>query len=539
MGEQQQFVTPTSCDVLCGAGYETSHHKGNEMFRMIVSKHFEEYYRATCKKAKIVVSRAILADLLSSGARFLKKDGSHNRWLVADIKVGKDKISHALRALKDAKKKNDGWPHTYPPHATQFHGTDHQESLEGYVSESRKRDITNVVNETSPGQHYENGQSTYPMDLKPSYNIESGENYELNVAHKRLHYRDSPTRGTLQATSHKLGRSYKKDSSGEYWTPRGSDTYREHISHSEERRSYKWKSRSRSDSSYPHHQYQSPPMSDLHEHGSRPYDWDRQWDPTLSRRAQDHTFNSKFRDDSRQEHHSSIQVTDGRQKFTEPVLPRNKRHDDGNHSRHKSTLEVSERVEKFYPELRVHEGYVNQMDSQEIHSTVDTHEPQRWIDGLERVLSPFPGRSASSDTDMTNNYPNSSRRMSKSGNALNQAAINGSDIQDCEAFGPFSTRNEYPLSYSNFASQGHPSISSNNSYFQGPYPQAYSHFPASYYRPTSYPNHTSHAAIDDVTISPLKHDIKEHPDDDDDWQSWEFDISQETRKSDFHLAPSP
>jgi hypothetical protein len=105
MGELHQFVNPTTCDILCGAGYDTCHHKGNEMFRTILLKHFETYFRATCKKSKIEASRAILADLLESGARFLKKDGNRNRWLVADIKVGKDKISHALRSMKEEKKK--------------------------------------------------------------------------------------------------------------------------------------------------------------------------------------------------------------------------------------------------------------------------------------------------------------------------------------------------------------------------------------------------------------------------------------------------
>jgi hypothetical protein len=107
MGRQHKFVDPTSSDILCGAGYDTCHHKGNEIFRLVLSKHFETYYHATNKISKIKASRAILSELVASGARFLKKDGNRDRWLVADIKVGKDKISHALRSLKEARQKKD------------------------------------------------------------------------------------------------------------------------------------------------------------------------------------------------------------------------------------------------------------------------------------------------------------------------------------------------------------------------------------------------------------------------------------------------
>lgn len=97
------IVTPRPCDILCGAGYETAQHHGNVVFRRIVRKHLDAYLAATCKKSKMKASRAILHEVFDTGARFLKKDSSRRPsggWYVADIKVGKDKISHCLRLLK-------------------------------------------------------------------------------------------------------------------------------------------------------------------------------------------------------------------------------------------------------------------------------------------------------------------------------------------------------------------------------------------------------------------------------------------------------
>lgn len=97
------IITPRPCDILCGAGYETAQHHGNVVFRRIVNKHLDTYLAATCKKSKMKASRAILHEVFDTGARFLKKDSSRRPsggWYVADIKVGKDKISHCLRLLK-------------------------------------------------------------------------------------------------------------------------------------------------------------------------------------------------------------------------------------------------------------------------------------------------------------------------------------------------------------------------------------------------------------------------------------------------------
>ena len=53
------------------------------------------------------VAKAILFEIIDSGAQFLKKDKSRNYWYIADVKVGKDKISHVLRIMKRAKESRE------------------------------------------------------------------------------------------------------------------------------------------------------------------------------------------------------------------------------------------------------------------------------------------------------------------------------------------------------------------------------------------------------------------------------------------------
>jgi hypothetical protein len=95
------LVTLNDDDILCGSGSVTGRHPGNIKFRKIVAKYFGQYFKASTKSDKMSVSRTILAEVLETGGRFLKRDSfNHQNWFVADINVGKDKISHALRLLK-------------------------------------------------------------------------------------------------------------------------------------------------------------------------------------------------------------------------------------------------------------------------------------------------------------------------------------------------------------------------------------------------------------------------------------------------------
>ena len=54
---------------------------------------------------KMLAAKGILSEIIASGAQFLKKDTSSRCWYIADVKVGKDKISHVLRIIERAKEK--------------------------------------------------------------------------------------------------------------------------------------------------------------------------------------------------------------------------------------------------------------------------------------------------------------------------------------------------------------------------------------------------------------------------------------------------
>ena len=105
-------VIPNQVDILCGVGHEAAHHAGNVSFRQTVAEHFDEYFEAVSKKSKMLVSKAIQHKIQETGARFLKKDTtsstSHAYWYVADFKVGRDKISHVLRDMKNLRELESG-----------------------------------------------------------------------------------------------------------------------------------------------------------------------------------------------------------------------------------------------------------------------------------------------------------------------------------------------------------------------------------------------------------------------------------------------
>ena len=98
-------IAPNQDDILRGSCCESLNHTGNAKFGNIVAKHFQEYYTAVSKMDKMLAAKAVLSEIIDSGAQFLKKDKYRHHWYIADVKVGKDKISHVLRIMKHAKEK--------------------------------------------------------------------------------------------------------------------------------------------------------------------------------------------------------------------------------------------------------------------------------------------------------------------------------------------------------------------------------------------------------------------------------------------------
>ena len=94
-------VIPTNDDVLCGSGNMKSAHPGNQELKRIVLKHFTEYEAAKTRSEMMRISKRILLEVSSRGARFLRKHPIFDEWYIQeDPKAVRDKISHILRDLK-------------------------------------------------------------------------------------------------------------------------------------------------------------------------------------------------------------------------------------------------------------------------------------------------------------------------------------------------------------------------------------------------------------------------------------------------------
>lgn len=94
-------VIPTNDDILCGSGNSKSTHPGNQQLKRIVLTHFAEYLAAETRREMMRISKLILMEVSSQGARFLRKHPIFDEWYVQeDPKAARDKISHMLRDLK-------------------------------------------------------------------------------------------------------------------------------------------------------------------------------------------------------------------------------------------------------------------------------------------------------------------------------------------------------------------------------------------------------------------------------------------------------
>lgn len=111
MTEQDSAITPN--DVLCGRGGATNNHRGNKVFRAIVSE-YQAQYLAAKKKDKVGIAKAVVARIHESGGRFLKHDGDSGAWVEVPARKAVAKTSQALREGLDVKHK------TYRP-AKMFH----------------------------------------------------------------------------------------------------------------------------------------------------------------------------------------------------------------------------------------------------------------------------------------------------------------------------------------------------------------------------------------------------------------------------------
>jgi len=94
-GPFKAIEKPTKRDVLCGRGRGFFAHPGNRRMLQIISNNTKRY-KASSKKEKGIITREILVEVQSNGARFLKRtvDGG---WEVARPEEALQKVCHGIR----------------------------------------------------------------------------------------------------------------------------------------------------------------------------------------------------------------------------------------------------------------------------------------------------------------------------------------------------------------------------------------------------------------------------------------------------------
>jgi len=86
---------PHRFDVLCGQSRTIESHTGNRRFQVVLDMYSARYSATQSKKAKMLITREIVASIETSGGRFLKyKD---DEWTEIPTVTARDKVSHALR----------------------------------------------------------------------------------------------------------------------------------------------------------------------------------------------------------------------------------------------------------------------------------------------------------------------------------------------------------------------------------------------------------------------------------------------------------
>jgi hypothetical protein len=94
----RRFRTPSPHDVLSGRGGSVNAHPGNCQFRDWVAVRKEDYNLARTKQAKADICRAVVAQVLALGGRFLTKETPNSPWWIEqDDERVMAKTSQALR----------------------------------------------------------------------------------------------------------------------------------------------------------------------------------------------------------------------------------------------------------------------------------------------------------------------------------------------------------------------------------------------------------------------------------------------------------
>ena len=90
--EKINVVVPSTKDILCGRGKSFINHEGNKRFRDIIGKNRYAYINASRRSKRSEIVRAVVNEMLRTGARFLKKSENKLEWYDGGMKVAREKV---------------------------------------------------------------------------------------------------------------------------------------------------------------------------------------------------------------------------------------------------------------------------------------------------------------------------------------------------------------------------------------------------------------------------------------------------------------
>lgn len=101
------IISPKKFDIVCGKDKLSRAHVGNKRFRAVIEMNRERYQTAPTRDDKTQITCEIIAMIRSCqpGGRFLKFDTDTNQWIVLGDEYAREKVSHALRSVKDPLRK--------------------------------------------------------------------------------------------------------------------------------------------------------------------------------------------------------------------------------------------------------------------------------------------------------------------------------------------------------------------------------------------------------------------------------------------------
>lgn len=109
---EEVITEPADNDVLCGKGYNIYSHVGTTNFRRLIASNAEKYTQFTARSDKTNLAASLVALIQQKGGRFILKVDDHKYIEVDDLRA-REKVSHALRSLRQVKAKRKKRQPTY------------------------------------------------------------------------------------------------------------------------------------------------------------------------------------------------------------------------------------------------------------------------------------------------------------------------------------------------------------------------------------------------------------------------------------------